>query len=491
LYDNILIAIDGSNHSNLAEEAALNLAENYNDNPLVCCHVYAANMHRTRFEDMEPGLPDRYQEEKRLNDLRDTHEDIITEGMQLISDAYLYPIFSKADKKGIKYRGSTPEGRNYVELLKVIKKEKADLIIMGAQGHGKVDNDIMGSLTERTLFYTSKTDMLIIRKPWDFKGRPIIVGIDGSKNSYAALKKGVEISKMVKAPIEAVAVYDPFFHIDVFSTITDVLPDEAKERFNFEAQEKLHDEIIDKGLENLYKEGLERGVELAKSMGVEINSEVAKGKVYNQLYHHAALKGAGLLIIGRWGLHKEDESIIGSNTLNLARSSNTNVLIVSESDEPLDIPESSKNSERNALKWTPEAESLINKVPSFAQSMARRMVENSVIEKNESTVTQEHVEEIGNALGMNKNQPITENKPEIKLNNSEETISNLEEISEAQIIVFKKIKRMAPDFHKHILKSKIQNQVLKAGDKALVYEVLETIPPGTVRVTERTLVEFK
>ena len=256
MYENILIASDGSKYSDLAKDAALNLSEVYNKNPLVCCHVYAANMHRTRFEDMEPGLPDKFQEEDRLNELRDTHEDIITDGMRLISDAYLKPIFVEAQKRNIKFAGSTPEGRNYVELLKVINDKNADLVIMGAHGHGHVNDGNLGSLTERILFYTPYSDVLIMRAPWNFKGRPIVVGIDGSENSYAALEKAIEISKIVNTSVEAVAVYDPFFHNDVFSTITEVLPEEDKERFNFEAQEKLHDEIIDKGLETLYREGL-------------------------------------------------------------------------------------------------------------------------------------------------------------------------------------------------------------------------------------------
>ncbi|MGZ7109536.1 MAG: universal stress protein, partial [Methanobacterium sp.] len=225
MYENIVVALDGSTLSDLAMNASLDLAEVYNKNPLTCCHVYAANMHRTRFQDMEPGLPDKYQEEERLEYLRGAHEDIITDGMQLISDAYLAPIVKEAENRGIKYKGSTPEGRNYVELLKVIRNDKSDLVIMGAWGHGHVGDGSLGSMTERTLLYAPQSDVLVMKKPWNFKGRPIIVGIDGSENSFAALKKAVEISKIVNAPVEGVAVYDPFFHVDVFSTISKVLPE--------------------------------------------------------------------------------------------------------------------------------------------------------------------------------------------------------------------------------------------------------------------------
>lgn len=471
MYKNILVALDGSELSNLAINAALNLANIYNKNPLACCHVYAANMHRTRFEDMEPGLPEEYHEEKRLEYLRSAHEDIITDGMQLISDAYLAPIVKEAEKRGVQYKCLTPEGRNYVELLKVIRKQQSDLVIMGAWGQGNVGDGSLGSLTERTLFYAAKNDVLIMKKPWDFKGRPIIVGIDGSKNSYVALKKAVELSKIVNAPVEGVAVYDPFFHNDVFNVIRNVLPDDAKEQFNFDTQEQLHDEIIDKGLETLYRESIEQGILLASSMGVEVHPEVVKGKVYSQLHHHAALKGAGLIVTGRWGLHHEEESIIGSNTLKLARLSDTNILVVSSSNEDLEIPDLPMQEERKSLEWTPEAESMMNKVPPFAQKMARKMVENRVLERNENTVTIDTVQEMANLFGMGK-----------PSNN---------DVPEAEIVVLVKKKRMAPNFHQHILKSKIQGQIINAGEKVLVYEVLETVPPKKVRVTEKTILEFR
>jgi hypothetical protein len=147
----------------------------------------------------------------------------------------------------------------------------------------------------------------------------------------------------------------------------------------------------------------------------------------------------------------------------------------------LNMPDSNRITHKSSLIWTPEAESLIDKVPSFAQVMARKMVENSVLEKNESVVKEVHVQEIGQALGMNEKK----SKENSKLNNDPY------DIAEAEVVVLKKIKRMAPNFHQHIVKSKIQGNVVSSGDKILVYEVLETVPPQKVRVTENTILEFR
>jgi nucleotide-binding universal stress UspA family protein len=115
LYGNILVALDGSSCSDFAADAAISLADIGNAS-LTECHAYAARMHRTRFTDMEPGLPENYQGGS-LDSLRHAHEGLIKEGMQLISDSYLDSLSCRAVDKGINYRGITPEGRNYTEVL--------------------------------------------------------------------------------------------------------------------------------------------------------------------------------------------------------------------------------------------------------------------------------------------------------------------------------------------------------------------------------------
>ena len=73
-----------------------------------------SRLHRTRFGEMEPGLPDQYQEEERLSYLRETHEDLISDGMQIISDSYLAPLAQQAKALNLSFEAATPEGHHYV-----------------------------------------------------------------------------------------------------------------------------------------------------------------------------------------------------------------------------------------------------------------------------------------------------------------------------------------------------------------------------------------
>ncbi len=331
MYERILVGLDGSPQSDMAGGAALSLAKEC-ASQLTGCHVYAAEMHRARFNEMEIGLPSRFQAEDKLQNLRDTHEDIIGGGMKVISDAYLTAFLEAAASMGVKAEGSSPEGRNYTKFIEEQKRVRAKLTVLGAEGMGLVPESGLGSMVERVLLLSPHNDVLITRRPWNLRNRPILVAVDGSQNSYLALNKAVELAKIYGAWVEAVAVYDPFFHTGVFTSIAGALTKEQSNKFNFKAQEKLHDEIIDDGLRNLYSSRMEEGIGLIQDKGIKINREVLAGKVFPQISHFASIKNAGLIVVGRYGVHREGVSIIGSNSHALARSTATNILIVSPGD---------------------------------------------------------------------------------------------------------------------------------------------------------------
>jgi hypothetical protein len=64
------------------------------------------------------------------------------------------------------------------------------------------------------------------------------------------------------------------------------------------------------------------------------------------------------------------------------------------------------------------------------------------------------------------------------------------ELPEAQVVVLRKMKKLAPEFHRHIAASQVRGRVVRQGDQVLIYEVAETIPEGRVLVAESTRFEF-
>lgn len=61
----------------------------------------------------------------------------------------------------------------------------------------------------------------------------------------------------------------------------------------------------------------------------------------------------------------------------------------------------------------------------------------------------------------------------------------------AREIVLRKMSAMAPPFHRHIVRSKLMGKTCRAGDRAVIYEIVRTDPEGDVTVTGETIIRFE
>jgi nucleotide-binding universal stress UspA family protein len=193
--------------------------------------------------------------------------------------------------------------------------------------------------------------------------------------ALAAVRKAARLSRASAATLEAVAVYDPFFHGGVFGAISGVLSDEAARRFDFRAQEQLHDEIIDQGLEMIYGDYLKQAALLAEQEGVTVETRLLAGKSFACILDRAAEGDSVLVVVGRHGAHREEISEIGSTSENVARLAETNVLVVAAPAGETAIPKLPVEQEAKPLRWDSDAEARLRRVPCMARGMARRAIE--------------------------------------------------------------------------------------------------------------------
>jgi nucleotide-binding universal stress UspA family protein len=358
---------------------------------LVGGHVYAAKMHDYRFKQMEYTLPEEYQDERELERQRKIHDSLITMGLQLISDSYLDVMERRAAEVGVPFERRTYDGRTFQPLVDDIHSNPYDLVIIGALGMGAVKDSMLGSVCERVVRRIT-TDTLVVKdvRAWEEQQTGgIVVGVDGSPQSFAALKAGIALAKAGARPLEAVAVYDPYLHYAMFNSIVGVLSEQAAKIFRFKEQEQLHEEIIDTGLARIYQSHLEIAKKVAAEDGVELNITLHAGKAYEKLLDHVRKVKPWLLIVGKIGVHSDDSMDIGGNAENLLRMAPCHVMLVSgKYYPPLDLKA------EESITWTKEASERMERVPTFVRGIARTAVLRHAIEKGHSIVSSSVIDEV-------------------------------------------------------------------------------------------------
>lgn len=387
----LMVPVDNSSYSAWSIDIALQLAQ-ASGATVVGNHVYAARLHEQRFRDMEPGLPEPYQEATILEHQRELHGTLIGRGLQLIADSYLDILKQRCRHDNLQFVAKTPEGKNYAELVRDIESSSYDLVVMGARGMGETwrrgerRDTTLGSVCERVVRRVSR-DVLVVKDERQLCGT-YVVGIDGSPRGFGALRMALAIAATSGAKVQAVAAYDPFLHAVLFKKLEDALTEEARQVFNTEAQQKLHDELIDDGIAKLYRDHLDTAQRIAAELGCEIETQLLAGKAYEAVLRHVHDVKPSLVLLGRTGAHADDMLDIGSTAENLLRLVPCHVLLVGRTFTPTwaEVQEVIES-----LAWTPAALARLERVPSFVRGMVRKAIERHAREQGRSEVDEQIV----------------------------------------------------------------------------------------------------
>ena len=404
-----MVALDNSECSGHAVDLSIQIAS-VTGATLTGNHVYAARLHDVRFRQLEPGLPDRFQKEDALNRLRGVHDDLIGRGLEIISDSYLDVFEARCREAGVEADRKAPEGRNYVQLVKDVQESAYDLVAIGAHGMGRVDRSVLGSVCERVARMV-ECDLLVVRTGQPLGTAPILVAIDGSAHSFAALDVALWLSRSFGSTVMAVAAYDPFFHGAAFRSLAGVLSGEAVKLFRFREQETLHDEIIDDGLTAVYRSHLLRAQELTTAEGMAMETRVLEGKPFDVITSLVEQLRPSLLLVGRIGVHHAPGVTLGSTAENLLRLARCNVLVVNrgvdqEAAEASTIegavqsPAQPVGGSEIEVRWSREAEQRLGRIPIFVRKMAKRRIEGFARENGYREITPEVYDQARQRFGM-------------------------------------------------------------------------------------------
>lgn len=433
MYREVFVPVDNSRESDWAVDRAIELCARFGGR-ITGSHVYAARLHDIRFRQLEIGLPAQFQEPAEIRRQRKIHDKLIEKGLQLISDSFLDQLHRRCTEAGVTVTRQLLEGINYEEIINEAnrgggrlpsligfdpniahnydggEKQRADvklgengrlvaedeeqedklagtsgrvydLVSIGAHGLGRQERSRLGGVVARALRGIEK-DALIIRNERPLDGGKWLVGVDGSAYAYKGLRIALDMAREYGAKLYIASAFDVQYHHVVFHNIKDVLSVQASKVFKFEEQEELHNNIIDKGLLRLCKANIKRAEVMASEYPeVEIETQVLIGKPFDALLKWADEIDPSLIVVARHGSHRIEGTDLGSQADNLVHLSDTNLLLIgTEHVRPEEIPWIEEDGEAG-LEWAPEAEVRILRVPPFALGIARKAVEEFVLER--------------------------------------------------------------------------------------------------------------
>ena len=386
MYREIFIPCDNSQECDYAIHRGIELAKRF-EAGLVGNHVYAAKLHDVRFRQLETGLPARFQSKEEINRQRKIHDKLIEKGLQLISDSFLDRMEKKCDEAGVAIERQLLEGIHFEEIVKEVNSNGYDLCAMGAHGLGRQPHSQLGGVVARVMRGLEK-DLLITRNDTPLEGGLYLVCVDGSSYSYRAARVALELAREFGGSVQFCSAFDLDFHHIAFNNIKDVLSYQASRVFKFEEQEELHNNIIDKGLLKLCKANLMRAEKMAEEYpDVEVGTQVLVGKPFEVILKYVDELQPALLVLARHGAHRIDGPDMGSQAENLVRLAPCNVLLTGTVGvRPEDVPWIEEDGVAG-LEWDPMAAVRIQRVPPFAQAIARNAVEEWVEEQGGEAVT--------------------------------------------------------------------------------------------------------
>lgn len=433
MYSEIFVPVDNSQHSDWAVDRAIELCRR-SGGRITGNHVYAARLHDVRFRQLETGLPAQFQTPDEIKRQRKVHDKLIEKGLQLIADSFLDQMGKRCDAAGVKLNRQLLEGINYEEIVNEVNRgegrlpgligfdpniaksydggdkggrgdvqlgadgrivaededqaaklvgtsgRRYDLVAIGAHGLGRQTYSQLGGVVARSLRGIEK-DMLIVRDDTALEGGRFLVCVDGSSYSYKAMRTALEMAQEFGGSLYVCSAFDVEYHHIVFHNIKDVLSAQASKVFKFEEQEELHNNIIDKGLLKLCQANLKRAEVMAQEFpDVPIKTQILIGKPFQVIMQWAEELKPSLMIVSRHGAHRIDGTTLGSQVENLVRLTTCNLLMTGTVGiRPEDIPWIEEDGQAG-LPWAPDAEQRILRVPPFAQGIARRAVEEFVLE---------------------------------------------------------------------------------------------------------------
>lgn len=279
-FKDILVALDGSEYSQLAANYGMWLASEFD------CDISAQHVVDPRIVDF--FISPEFGEELGFSEAVDTSEKVFR-AVKKIGTVILDLYSKEAVGRGLKANTFLDVGHIVEEIAK--RAEKHDLVVIGhrGKGHKKGPSHLMtGSVAERVILSTDKP-VLVAIDPVEHLDQ-FLVAYDGSEASIGALLAAESLAKETRKHLEAVMVVsDPKHMADAKLTI-------------------------------------EQGENYLREYHSEETFKIKEGPHAKTLLDHARATNS-LLVLGAYGFNKADDTVLGSTATYIVRRARSSILV--------------------------------------------------------------------------------------------------------------------------------------------------------------------
>ncbi|MBF0382945.1 MAG: universal stress protein [Magnetococcales bacterium] len=303
LYSNILVALDGSPHSNKCLERAVEFAS-------LTPGAKVSGIHIT--EDNPKSI---------------THD----------SDKSYTNIMNQAEqtckKAKIPFKEFVVSGREHRVLSAEIRKGDFDLLVIGCAGVGANGRNEVGSVCEMVV-RSSNIDTLVAKNFSRKEAGPVLVAVDGSHNSFGGVVATLELGQSLGREVSMVSAFDPDYHKAVFHNMGELPTEVGADLFASEEMEKLQQAVTGSGISKLYEIVLDIGKDIVDPKKVNVDYMPLVGKPAVAIRELVDAMVPSLLVMGKTGIHADGGLKIGSVTENLLHSTECDLLITNKTHIP-------------------------------------------------------------------------------------------------------------------------------------------------------------
>jgi nucleotide-binding universal stress UspA family protein len=173
---------------------------------------------------------------------------VVTEGYVLDATALLDAAQKTLADAGVAHVSVEKRSGHIVdELLRAAASSST--LVVGSRGHGRVDEALLGSVSQHLARHAT-CPVVVVRKPKDPDARRIVVGIDGSQTSAAALEYACQRAEDTGETV--VAIHGWHVHVpstDVWATAPRSIDTEERERLLAESVAGVREDHPDVRLE--------------------------------------------------------------------------------------------------------------------------------------------------------------------------------------------------------------------------------------------------